>query len=44
MKEILFLTLAEVVDIHSNQIRLYGGLPGIRDIIGYCNAPCIFSW
>lgn len=32
MKDILFLTLAEVVDIHSNQISLYGGLPGIRDI------------
>ncbi|MFO0794418.1 MAG: type II toxin-antitoxin system death-on-curing family toxin [Candidatus Brocadiaceae bacterium] len=32
MKNILFLTLAEVVDIHSNQIELYGGLPGIRDI------------
>lgn len=32
MKDILFLTLAEVIDIHSNQMRLYGGLPGIRDI------------
>jgi death on curing protein len=32
MKDILFLTLAEVVDIHGNQIELYGGLPGIRDI------------
>ncbi len=32
MKDVLFLTLAEVVDIHSNQMRLYGGLPGIRDI------------
>ena len=32
MKDILFLTLAEVVDIHSNQMSLYGGLPGIRDI------------
>jgi len=32
MKDILFLTLAEVVDIHCNQIRLYGGLPGIRNI------------
>lgn len=32
MKDVLFLTLAEVVDIHSNQIRLYGGLMGIRDI------------
>ena len=32
MKDILFLTLAEVIEIHSNQMRLYGGLPGIRDI------------
>ena len=32
MKDVLFLTLAEVIDIHSNQIGLYGGLPGIRDI------------
>jgi len=32
MKDVLFLTLAEVIDIHSDQIRLYGGLPGIRDI------------
>src|SRR4030067_1897134 len=32
MEDVLFLTLAEVVDIHSNQIKLYGGLPGIRDI------------
>lgn len=32
MRNILFLTLAEVVDIHSNQIELYRGLPGVRDI------------
>ncbi|KAA0245271.1 MAG: type II toxin-antitoxin system death-on-curing family toxin [Candidatus Brocadia sp. AMX2] len=32
MRNILFLTLAEVVVIHTNQIELYGGLPGIRDI------------
>ena len=32
MKDILFLTLAEVVDIHCNQMKLYGRLPGIRDI------------
>ena len=32
MKDVLFLTLAEAIDIHSNQMRLYGGLPGIRDI------------
>ncbi len=27
-----FLTLAEVVQIHSNQIELYGGRPGIREL------------
>ena len=32
MKDIHFPTLAEVVDIHCNQIRLYGGLPGIRNV------------
>lgn len=32
MKEPLFLTLAEVVEIHKNQIELYGGSGGIRDI------------
>lgn len=29
--EIEFLTLAEVVEIHKNQIELYGGETGIRD-------------
>ena len=29
---IVFLTLAEAVDIHRNQIELYGGIEGIRDI------------
>lgn len=32
MKEILFLTLAEIIDIHADQIKRYGGEPGIRDI------------
>ncbi len=32
MKEIIFLTLAEVIEIHSDQIRHYGGGTGIRDI------------
>lgn len=27
----VFLTLAEIVDIHSNQIELYGGQNGVRD-------------
>ena len=32
MKKITFLTLAEVVEIHSDQIKRYGGQSGIRDI------------
>jgi len=32
MKKIHFLTLAEVIEIHSDQIKLYGGHAGIRDI------------
>jgi len=27
----LFLTLAEVIEIHKNQIELYGGSAGVRD-------------
>src|SRR5512142_901817 len=29
---IVFLTLAEVIEIHSDQIERYGGSPGIRDL------------
>ncbi len=32
MKKITFLTLAEVVEIHADQIEHYGGADGIRDI------------
>ena len=32
MKKILFLTLAEALEIHSNQIKQYGGSDGVRDI------------
>ena len=32
MKKITFLTLSEVIETHSNQIKLYGGKEGIRDI------------
>ena len=32
MKSPNFLTLAEIVEIHKNQIELYGGQHGIRDI------------
>ncbi|MCK4978854.1 MAG: type II toxin-antitoxin system death-on-curing family toxin [Candidatus Delongbacteria bacterium] len=31
-KQILFLTLAETIDIHNNQIEIYGGKDGLRDI------------
>ena len=31
-KPVLFLTLAEIIDIHNNQIELYGGKKGLRDI------------
>lgn len=30
--EVEFLTLAEIIEIHKNQIELYGGDPGIRDL------------
>jgi len=32
MKKITFLTLAEVVEIHADQIQRYGGSEGIRDM------------
>jgi death-on-curing protein len=32
MKKVLFLTLAEVIEIHNNQIQRYGGHADIRDI------------
>ncbi len=32
MKKIIFLTLAEVIEIHADQIEHYGGRSGIRDI------------
>ncbi len=32
MSEIIFLTLAEVVEIHLDQIKRYGGQGGVRDI------------
>jgi len=32
MKKITFLTLAEVIEIHTDQIQRYGGQAGIRDI------------
>lgn len=32
MKNIVFLTLAEVVEIHTDQIMRYGGVDGLRDV------------
>jgi len=32
MEQVLFLTLAEVIEIHSDQIERYGGGNGIRDM------------
>lgn len=32
MKSISFLTLAEVIEIHADQITRYGGSDGVRDI------------
>ncbi len=32
MEKIAFLTLAEVVEIHRDQIERYGGRPGIHDL------------
>lgn len=32
MEEIIFLTLAEVIDIHADQIARYGGSGGVRDM------------
>jgi len=31
MRAVLFLTLAEVIEIHKDQIDKYGGHPGVRD-------------
>ena len=32
MADTLFLTLAEVIEIHADQIRRYGGQAGLRDL------------
>lgn len=32
MKDITFLTLAEVIEIHTDQIQRYGGGDGVRDM------------
>ena len=32
MNKPIFLTLAEMIDIHNNQIDLYGGRSGMRDL------------
>jgi death-on-curing protein len=37
-EELVFLTLAEVIEIHNDQIERYGGHPGIRDYGLLCSA------
>ena len=32
MEKVLFLTLAEVIEIHNDQMQRYGGHAGIRDM------------
>ena len=32
MADLLFLTLAEVIEIHTDQLRRYGGKSGLRDL------------
>jgi len=32
MKKVLFLTLAEVIEIYNDQIQRYGGSVGVRDV------------
>ena len=32
MRDPLFLTLAEVIEVHADQMRRYGGREGIRDL------------
>lgn len=32
MTEPTFLTLAEVIDVHADQLQRYGGQPGMRDV------------
>jgi death on curing protein len=32
MKQVTFLTLAEVIEIHSDQVERYGGQKGVRDM------------
>ena len=32
MPEPLFLTLAEILEIHNNQVKVYGGKTGLRDL------------
>lgn len=38
MDDIIFLTIAEVVEIHKDQVDRYGGHPGIRDNDLLCSA------
>jgi len=35
---LIFLTLAEVIEIHKDQVERYGGYPGLRDYDLLCSA------
>jgi len=38
MEGLIFLTLAEVIEIHKDQVERYGGHPGLRDYDLLCSA------
>lgn len=38
MKPVVFLSLAEVVELHNDQIKRYGGAEGMRDIFAMAAA------
>jgi len=40
-EELIFLTLAEVIEIHKDQIERYGGHPGLKDYDLLCSAAAI---
>ena len=38
MEDIVFLSLAEVIEVHKDQVEHYGGHPGLRDYDLLCSA------
>lgn len=41
MRDFVFLTIAEVRDLHAEQIALYGGTDGVRDAGGLASAVAV---